>query len=208
MFKFLHNFGDEYSTMILKSIRWIVFGVLSSAFPFIVVVACYWLMNDEMLELEYLLDLLLITFAVAANAINLMIDDEKQIRKEIRVFLGVLSGISMLFCLGTYLVFFQNCFLNAKLLEQFTSIEGSLEDISLNKEVIQELEFTKQMIKELNPSTDKLSIYIKISLWILSGNFLIGLIAEVVDSRCQNNRGKKMNVGITNVKNFFRNQHK
>ena len=194
--------------MILKSIRWIVFGVLSSAFPFIVVVACYWLMNDEMLELEYLLDLLLITFAVAANAINLMIDDEKQIRKEIRVFLGVLSGISMLFCLGTYLVFFQNCFLNAKLLEQFTSIEGSLEDISLNKEVIQELEFTKQMIKELNPSTDKLSIYIKISLWILSGNFLIGLIAEVVDSRCQNNRGKKMNVGITNVKNFFRNQHK
>lgn len=171
--------------MFVKILRWVLFGVVLSIIPFTLVVIRNWVIDHKVLELEYLLDLLLITFAIAVNALSLITDNEKQIRMEMRVLFGIVSGVSMLICIAMYFSFYEDCLLNDKLLEQIMTIEYSAEDISLNEDAFQKLELTKQMIAELSPKSERLVMLIKFSMVILLINGIIGLVVEIVAGYCE-----------------------
>ena len=64
-----------------KIFRWLAFGVIVSILPFLYVRFRNWLFDSESLELNFVLDLVLITFAISANAVNLLWDSEKRIKK-------------------------------------------------------------------------------------------------------------------------------
>lgn len=186
--------GDEYSTMVIKLYRWIVFGVLFSVLPFMLMVIRNWVINHEIFELEYLLDLLLITFAIAVNALSLIADNGKQIHTGMRIVCGGLSGLSMLICASLYFSFFEYCQINDKILEQFIMFDDSLENIMSNEDVFRRLEILKQMKAELNPRSERLIAFIILSAAILILNLIIGIVVEIVDER--RNRYNKINLYI------------
>lgn len=187
--------------MFEKISRWLVYGVLLSVGPFTLLVVRNWIVDNRVLELEYLLDLLLITFAIAVNALSLITDKGKKIRKEIKGVCEFLSGLSMLFCIAIYFSFFENCFLKDKLLEQFMAIDYySVENILSNEEYFKRLEITKQLVTELNPKNEKLVIFIVITVGILIINSIIGIVAEIIDGSPKKKQG-------TNQSNNNSNEH-
>lgn len=182
--------------MFIKLFRWILFGVIFSILPFTLVVICTWGTNHKILELEYLLDLLLITFAVAANALSLTKDDEKQIRPGMRMICETLSFISSIYCISIYLYFFSHYLVTNKMLEQYILFDGSLENNLTNEDNFRRLEILKQMSAEFSPKRERLIVLILISVVILIINLIIGIVVEVADVR--QSRRNKINLCIDN----------
>lgn len=167
--------------MVNKILRWIYYGVVLSVLPFTLVLIRNWVSGNSVPMIDYFLDLLLITFAIAVNALSIVTDKAKQIWEVMRTTCKILSSLSVIFCIAMYFSFFEYCFLNDKLLEQFMNIDFSVENISLNEEALQEFEILKQVVEELTPKNEQLMIFIIISVVILVINSIIGIVVEVVD---------------------------
>lgn len=179
--KFYILLGDEYSIMIIKILRWLYYGVILSVVPFTLVLVRNWVIGNQVPKIDYFLDLLLITFAIAINALNIVTDKAKQIWEEMRIVCRILSSLSVIFCIAMYFSFFEYCYINDKLLEQFMEIDYSIENITLNEDAFQEFEMLKQLVEELSPKNEQLVIFIIISVVILVVNAIIGIVVEVVD---------------------------
>ena len=182
--------------MFIKLSRWILFGVIFSILPFTLVVLCNWGINHKIYELEYLLDLLLITFAIATNALSLITDDGKQIHPGMKMICGALSIISMLLCISMYFYFFEYYLVTNKMLEQYTMFDVSFENNLTNEDIFRKLEVLEQMSAEFSPNGERLIILIKISVAILIINLIVGIVVEVADER-QRQRNK-INLSIDN----------
>lgn len=180
--------------MFIKILRWIYYGVVLSIVPFTLVLVRNWVIGNKVPTIDYFLDLLLITFAIAVNALSLVTDKSKQIWEEMRSVCKILASLSVIVCIALYFSFFEYCFLNDKLLEQFMEIDFSVENISLNEDAFQEFEMLKQLVEELSPKNEQLVIFIIVSVVILVINSIIGIVVEVVDEwrgKVQNkNQGK------------------
>lgn len=173
--------------MVNKILRWAYYGVVLSVLPFTLVLVRNWVSGENVPMIDYFLDLLLITFAVAVNALSIVTDKAKQIWEAMRTVCKILSDISAFFCIAMYFSFFEYCFLSDKLLDQFMKIDFSAENISLNQDALKEFEMLKQLVEELSPKNEQLITFIIISIVLLVINTIIGIVVEVVDTR----RGEK-----------------
>lgn len=158
------------------------------------VVICTWGTNHEILELEYLLDLLLITFAVTANALSLITDNGKQICSGMRTICEALSIISLVLCASMYFYFFRYCLVTNKMLEQYIMLDGSFENNMNNEDNFRRLEILKQMSAEFSPKRERLIVLIVISVVFLIINLIVGIVVEAADER--QSRRNKMNLCI------------
>ena len=136
-----------------------------------------------------------------------MTDMEKQIWQSVRYICAILSGLSIFFCGCMYFSYFENCFLNEKLLEQFMQIDCSGENILSNQDVFQKIEILKKMGEELEPKNEQLVFLMISTIVILGINSIIGIVVEVIDGcrkkkqyRDQHKNGGNENTIQHNVK--------
>lgn len=78
-----------------KIIRWLWYGVFLSLVPYLMVILFWLIAGYEISILETLPDYLLVTFAVAVNALSLETDSEKKISDDARSIFKTLSGITL-----------------------------------------------------------------------------------------------------------------
>ncbi len=167
--------------MVNKILRWLYYGVVLSVLPFTLVLIRNLASNKSVPMIDYFLDLLLITFAVAVNALNIVTDKAKQMSEVMRTACKILSNLSVIFCIAMYFSFFEYCYLNDKLLEQFMQIDISVENSSLDVNALREFRTLKKLVGELSPKNEQLMIFIIISVIILITNSSIGIVVEAVD---------------------------
>ena len=164
-----------------KIIRWLAFGVLLSILPLILVMSQYWSLNKERAELDFFLDLLLVTFAVAVNLLGLTTDG-KIIVKWAKILCIIIPVIAMIFCVAMYFSSFEQIILNSKLLEQYSStIDSISKGGEIDQNVVKELLLTRELIKELRPQAERLSFLRNTTLAILIINAIFGVVVEIVD---------------------------
>lgn len=81
--------------------RWLCFGVFFSVFPWLLVMIGYHSLGRPLEGKDYIPDLLLVTFAVAVNALSSVCGRHTK-NETIENFCLFISGVSMLVCCGFY----------------------------------------------------------------------------------------------------------
>lgn len=186
---------QEHETMCIKIIRWIVFGVVASILPFWFMLSRYSLSGLVTAELDYLLDLLLISIAVSANAVNLLWDNEKKVSTILKISSIVILIIAMFYCAYTYGVLFEQTIWNNKMLEEYNNLTDSIEEVSVSfidnsdyENIMRRLTNIKSIIEEVGPKPDKLKHLRYFSTIALIVTAILGVIVEYIDDRNQRKR--------------------
>lgn len=174
----------------IKIIRWVIFGVIASILPFAFMLSRYWLSDLSTVELDYLLDLLLIVFAISANAVGLIWDDEKKISIVIKTASIAILVIVMFYCGSTYASLFEQTILNNKLLDEYDSLVESLETVSTYldenpeyEDTMQRLSGIKYIIEETGPKPDRLKQLKDFSIISIMATLALGIMIEYLEGR-------------------------
>jgi len=190
MAKKVSKWIQEHETMCIKIIRWIVFGVVASILPFLFMLSRYALSDLAGSELDYVLDLLLISIAVSANAVNLLWDDEKKISQPVKMVIIIILVIIMFYFVVTYTVLFEQTIWNSKMLEEYNKLTDSLEKVSMSsinntdyENIMQRLSSIKLFIDETGPNPHQLKQRRYLSVASLVATMALGVVVECVDDK-------------------------
>lgn len=197
---------QEHESMCIKIIRWIVFGVIASILPFLLMLSRYALSDLVGTELDYLLDLLLISIAVSANAVNLLWDSEKKISTAAKIFSISTLIIAMFYFAVTYTTLFEQTIWNNKMLEEYNELADSLEKVPVGstnnsdyENIMQRLSNIKLIIDEMGPKPYQLKHRRYFSIVSLIAITMLGVAVEYFDDKKR--RLEKAKSGSTNVFN-------
>lgn len=102
--------------------RWMGFGVVLSALPFLLAIGFYKIVGLEVERTEYIPDLLLVTFAIAVNALSSATDGFKN--KVLSTIFSILSLISMIICSCGYFFLFGGILIVNKIIIDFKYLEA------------------------------------------------------------------------------------
>ena len=147
--------------MQVKCIRWLFFGCLFSAIPYLLSLWFYNFVGYEMDSFDYVPDYLLIVFAIAGNAISNVTDRSKRIPITVRWILAIASTISAGFCLINYFALFNYDFISLLIVELLKNDPVKLKSIHV------------------------------LARRILWGNVIIGLAAELIPEFQKRRKKKK-----------------
>lgn len=117
----------EHEATFIKIIRWLFFGVIVSLLPYWFVLSLYPASDLLTSELDSLLDLLLISIAVLANAINLFWDNKKKISGLFQTLSLIFLGIAICYCVFSYGIHFDQTIWNNKMLEEYNKLTDPFE---------------------------------------------------------------------------------
>lgn len=119
--KFFHFFVAEGYIMGRAIARWIGFGVILSMLPFLLAIGFCRIVGLEVEQTEYIPDLLLVTFAIAVNALSSTTDGFKN--KVLSAIFSILSLISMIICSCGYFFLFGGILIVNKIIIDFAYLE-------------------------------------------------------------------------------------
>lgn len=198
MSKNISPWFKEHKSMCIKIVRWIIFGVIVSLLPYWFMLSLYPASDLAASELDSLLDLLLISIAVLANAVNLFWGNEKKISEVFKALSVVILIITMFYCAYTYGALFDQTIWNNKMLEEYNKLAESLEenfedtlDSSDYDNIMQRLTNIKSIIDAAGTKPAKLKqlrFFSKVALVIVA---ILGVIVECIDDRNKRKRRKK-----------------
>lgn len=156
----------------IKISQWLCFGVFFSAIPLIVVLFIYHTMGYKVEELEYIPDLILVSFAVAVNALGSAYS--KGTKNEIIEGIGMfLSLVSMLICFAGYFVLVGRVI---DLNEELKKLEIMTEE---KPELLSEAVPEIKLFLEQNVNNIQWSIYRCLALILIIINAILGVIMEI-----------------------------
>lgn len=219
--KFSERFKEfkEHEATFIKIIRWLFFGVIVSLLPYWFVLSLYPASDLLTSELDSLLDLLLISIAVLANAINLFWDNKKKISGLFQTLSLIFLGIAICYCVFSYGIHFDQTIWNNKMLEEYNKLtdpferdvvdsedseglEGSenseglgdskdLSNSSDYEDIMRQLMNIKSLTDKVGSKPEKLKQIRCISKGILIVAAILGVIAEWIDDQNRRKRNSK-----------------
>lgn len=91
-------------TKLEKIFRWLLYGVFLCLIPLLLIAIFDWIAGYDfkLLRLKYVPDFLLMTFAIASNALSYATDKEKKVSNIIKNFCKLFSILSMFYCVVIY----------------------------------------------------------------------------------------------------------
>ncbi|MDE6626699.1 MAG: hypothetical protein K2K56_10090 [Lachnospiraceae bacterium] len=190
----LSNWFQDHETLLMKILRWILFGVGVSMLPFLFMIFRNWLSDLVVMDIDYLPDLLLIIFAISAGAINLLWDSEKKISKIAKAVGVAVLAVVMLCCAVTYASLFEQTIYNNKLLEAYDKLTTSIESVPVDfidnpeyEKNLNQLTTIKTVISQTKPKSDRLEHLKNISIFSLVAISIAGIVVECFDDKNRRN---------------------
>ena len=111
-----------------KIIRWLWYGVFLSFVPYLMVILFFLIVGYKIDILNTLPDYLLVTFAVAVNALSMETDDEKEINSDIRSVFKTLSVVTLFVTAIFYFGIFNYDFMSKVI---FELLKKNIENVSI-----------------------------------------------------------------------------
>lgn len=184
----------DHEAMCIRIIRWILFGVVASILPFLFMLSQLSLSGLVAADLDSLLDLLLISIAVSANAINLLWDNEKKVSVILKILGIIILILIILYYTYTYGGLFAQTIRNNKMLAEYNKLTDSLEKANFTdsydyENITQQLTNIKSLIDEEAPKPDKLKRLRFYSVASLVATTILGVVVEYRDDRNQRKKG-------------------
>lgn len=176
--------------MRMKIFQWLCFGVICSAIPLVFALFFYHTMGSEVEELEYVPDLILVSFAVAVNAFGSIFGRNAK-NEFTEGFCMFLSVVSMLFCFAGYFILVGYVI---NLNEELYKLEILTEE---NSEIIEEIVSDIRNALKRNNEEIKWPIYKGTSLLLILINTLIVIIVEIKQFRKR--KKKRTSTKITSI---------
>lgn len=162
--------------MFVKLLRWFWFGVLLSILPFILVLLFYMILDYDITAIEFVPDLILVSFAVAVNLGSLSQWDATK-NKNLHAACSVFSYLSMLLCFAGYFILVGRALeMNAEFLKVEEMIKMNPDSV---EEVLSKIEtFQEQRIKGV-----QWNFFIIGACVIALINAVLGFIIEGMESK-------------------------